>query len=180
MAEWDADMKKGWNINERHAADPIGSNEPRGKDRSQRKHKLDGPTLTGSEGALRDRLMKQFCQLEGSTNSEAYRNSSCWCAGPCGGAHLRSDNSPFCSRCLAAPCGHCGDVERCEPACEVMYPQEPHKGDTPKTWSDRAWTAMTLGRELSDYYSNQSVDSLAWDWRPAPPPGFDANGSPTE
>ena len=41
-------MKKGWGIGEKHSADPIGSWESRGKDRSQRKAAADGPAWVTS------------------------------------------------------------------------------------------------------------------------------------
>jgi hypothetical protein len=39
---------------------PIGSEKPRGKDRSQRKHREDGKTWTGTEQRLKNKLMRQF------------------------------------------------------------------------------------------------------------------------
>lgn len=69
---------KGYGINERYSQDPIGSNEPRGKSRERRKHREDGNTLTPTEQHIKNSCMKQFCSLEGSTNSEAYRAASCW------------------------------------------------------------------------------------------------------
>jgi len=77
--------------------DPIGSEAPRGKDRSQRKHRNDGPSWTGSEQALKNRLMNQFRRTgEGpGAPSRAYREAECWCE--CG--RLRADGQPTCTRC---------------------------------------------------------------------------------
>ena len=67
--------------------DPVGSGNPRGKARSQRKHRND-PGWTPTESRKRDNLMKQFCKLEGpSGNSEAYQASPAWCSG-CNGRRL--------------------------------------------------------------------------------------------
>ncbi len=72
-------MKKGFGVGEKYSADPIGSDKPRGKNRERRKHKLDGPTLTPTESHIKNNLMRQFMKnAEGSVNSEAYRNASCW------------------------------------------------------------------------------------------------------
>ncbi len=70
-------MRKGYEMGGRFSQDPIGS-ETRGKNRERRKHKNDGPTLTPTEAHIKSNLMKQFCHLEGGTNSEAYRAASCW------------------------------------------------------------------------------------------------------
>lgn len=58
--------------------DPIGSEAPRGKARFQRKSGRD-PGFTPTEKLHKAKLMKQFCKNpEGSPNTEAYRNASCW------------------------------------------------------------------------------------------------------
>jgi hypothetical protein len=66
----------------------MGSEKPRGKDRSQRKGRFD-PGWTPTETNQRNQLMKQFCKLEGpGGNSEAYRSSSVWCrCGRLNGTH---------------------------------------------------------------------------------------------
>lgn len=71
-------MTTGFEYGGRYKDDPIGSDKPRGKNREQRKHRNDGATLTPTEQHIKNNLMKQFCRMEGSTNSEAYRNASCW------------------------------------------------------------------------------------------------------
>jgi hypothetical protein len=58
--------------------DPIGSEKPRGKSRHRRKSGRDPGALTPTEQHQKNNLMKQFCRLEGSLNSEAYRNAPCW------------------------------------------------------------------------------------------------------
>lgn len=70
-------MKKGWGINERHAADPINSHKPRGKARNQRKAAKDGPSWTPTEQKRREAFLKQFCKnKEGpGGNSEAYKDN---------------------------------------------------------------------------------------------------------
>lgn len=91
-------MKKGYEIGGRHRDDPIGSEKPRGKSRSQRKAARDGPSWTGTEARQRDQLMKQFCKLEGPAgNSEAYISAPCWC--DCGRLVIRDGK---CARCLQA------------------------------------------------------------------------------
>lgn len=70
-------MKKGYGINERHAADPINSHRPRGKARSQRKAAKDGPSWTGTELKRRAEFLKQFCKnKEGpGGNTSAYKDN---------------------------------------------------------------------------------------------------------
>jgi hypothetical protein len=58
--------------------DPLGSESPRGKDRSEQRGRYD-PGWTGTERTIRDGLLKQFCKLEGpGGNSDAYRSAACW------------------------------------------------------------------------------------------------------
>lgn len=69
--------KSGW-VN----GDPVGSERPRGKDRSERRGRFD-PGWTPTETKIRDACMKQFCKMpEGSPNTEAYVNSPVWCRHP--------------------------------------------------------------------------------------------------
>lgn len=66
----------------RQNGDPLGSERPRGKDRSERRSRFD-PGFTPTEQHIKNGLMRQFMKNpEGSTNSEAYRNSSIWCRYP--------------------------------------------------------------------------------------------------
>ena len=58
--------------------DPIGAELPRGKSRFRRKGGRDGGAFTPTEQHQKNVLMKQFCRLEGSVNSEAYRSAPCW------------------------------------------------------------------------------------------------------
>lgn len=58
--------------------DPVGSEAPRGKSRFQRKSGRD-PGFTPTEHHQKAQLMRQFMRNpEGSPNTEAYRNASCW------------------------------------------------------------------------------------------------------
>lgn len=91
-------MTSGHEMGGRYREDPVGA-ESRGKNRERRKHRNDGPTLTPTEKHMKDGLMKQFCKLEGSTNSEAYRNSPAWCSG-CNGRRLAGE-SGFCADCAS-------------------------------------------------------------------------------
>ena len=71
---------KGYGVGERYSADPIGSNESRGKDTSKRLHRND-PGWTGTEVKLRNEAMRQFMRNPEGTahaDSSAYRNASCW------------------------------------------------------------------------------------------------------
>ena len=79
---------------------PVGSDAPRGKDRSQRKHREDGKTWTGTEQRIKNGLMRQFMKTgEGpGGNSEAYREAECWCA--CG--RLKTTGMGECKRCRHA------------------------------------------------------------------------------
>jgi hypothetical protein len=71
-------MRSDW-----HNGDPPGSEAPRGKNRERRKGRYDGNTWTPTEQHIKNGLMRQFMKNpEGSTNSEAYRNSSIWCRHP--------------------------------------------------------------------------------------------------
>lgn len=45
---------------DKYRNDPIGSQAPRGKERSQRKGKLDGPHWTPTERTIKANLMNQF------------------------------------------------------------------------------------------------------------------------
>lgn len=93
-------MKSGYEIGGRHSQDPIGSE---GKSLSQRKHRNDGPSWTPSERYERNKLMKQFCHLEGvNGNTQAYREASCWC--DCG-RHLKADGRDSCLSCLDVSTG---------------------------------------------------------------------------
>lgn len=85
----------GFELGGKYSNDPIGSERSRGKHRYQRKSKLDGPSWTPTEQRHRNQLMKQFCKLEGGTNSEAYRASPLWC-GKC------------CGMMVGGRCGKCG------------------------------------------------------------------------
>lgn len=94
-------MKRGYGVGEKYAADPIGSNESRGKNRERRKHKLDGPTLTPTESHIKNNLMRQFMRNpEGSADRDdsAYKSSSAWCRG-CDGKRLAVSNG-YCDQCL--------------------------------------------------------------------------------
>ncbi len=84
-------MKKGYGLEGKYSADPIGSEKPRGKARSQRKASRDGRTLTPTEQHRKNALMKQFMvnpEGGGIGNSEAYKASPAWCSGPCNGRRL--------------------------------------------------------------------------------------------
>lgn len=89
---------RGHELGGRYSQDPIGSDAPRGKNREQRKHRNDGTTWTPTEARLREASLKQFCHLEGSTNSEAYRTSPAWCVG-CNGRRLAEEDGK-CEGCL--------------------------------------------------------------------------------
>lgn len=83
--------KKGYGIGERHSQDPIGSDAPRGKDTSKRKHRND-PGWTPTEEKLRNQAMRQFMRNpEGSANRDesAYKASTVWCRG-CDGKRMIS------------------------------------------------------------------------------------------
>ena len=60
-----------------------------------RKEKRD-PGLTIRERRKKAELMRQFCRLEGSTNTAAYLTAHCWCA--CG--RLKAEGRKKCARCL--------------------------------------------------------------------------------
>lgn len=97
-------MRKGHGINEKYAENPIGSDEPRGKNRERRKHKLDGSSLTPTEAHIKNSLMRQFMRNpEGSEGRDesAYKSASCWCSGPCGGRRLAIRNGR-CEGCAQA------------------------------------------------------------------------------
>lgn len=87
--------KRGFEMGGRFHQDPIGSEKARGKSAHRRKSGRD-PGLTPTENARKAKFLKQFTKLEGSVNSEAYRNAECWCDCPFGG--LRGENGK-CSRC---------------------------------------------------------------------------------
>lgn len=92
-------MKRGYDIGGRYSADPIGSDAPRGKDRSQRKSGRDGPSWTPTESRRRDTLLRQFLQRDGSQgNTDAYLASPVWCPG-CDGRRLREQGKSLCARC---------------------------------------------------------------------------------
>ncbi len=94
-------VKSGWGVNERYAADPIGSNEPRGKDTSQRKHRNDGG-WTPTEERQREQMLRQFMRNpEGTANRDesAYKTASCWCSG-CDGRRL-AVASGLCLNCAS-------------------------------------------------------------------------------
>lgn len=74
-------MTTGRELEGRYSEDPIGSDAPRGKARSQRKASRDGPSLTPTEQHRKNALMRQFMtnpEGGGIGNSEAYRAASCW------------------------------------------------------------------------------------------------------
>lgn len=59
--------------------DPMGSEKPRGKERSERRGRFD-PGFTPTEQHIKNGLMRQFMKNpEGSPSSAAYRNASIWC-----------------------------------------------------------------------------------------------------
>lgn len=90
-------LPKGLEVGGKYREDPMGSTKPRGKSSYRQKHARD-LGLTPTEHAQKQKLMKQFCKLEGpGGNSEAYVNADCWCRA-CGN-HLRVDNSETCDRC---------------------------------------------------------------------------------
>lgn len=62
----------------------------------KRMGRYDG-SYTPTEQRIKDGLMKQFCSLESSTNSEAYTSAPCWCE-KCG--RLRDSEEMRCSRCV--------------------------------------------------------------------------------
>ena len=70
-------MKRGWGVNERHAADPINSHKPRGKARNQRKAAKDGPSWTGTELKKREAFLRQFMRnKEGAGgNTQAFKDN---------------------------------------------------------------------------------------------------------
>ncbi len=76
----------------RQNGDPVHSEAPRGKDRSQRKSARDGG-WTPTEERKRNELMRQFLRLDGPKgNSEAYRNSKVWCrCGRLNGTHAHEE-----------------------------------------------------------------------------------------
>lgn len=74
--------------------DPVVSGKRHIGSFEKRMGRYDG-SYTPTEKRIKDELMKQFCHLEGSTESAAYRNAECWCA--CG--RLRAENSDKCARC---------------------------------------------------------------------------------
>lgn len=85
----------------RQNGDPIGSEAPRGKSRSQRKGRYDAG-WTPTESRKRDQLLRQFIKgYDGPRgNSAAYTGSSVWCA--CGrGMNRRAKNGSTvpCVRC---------------------------------------------------------------------------------
>lgn len=82
-------------MSDRVVGDPAMSHEPRGKDCSERRGRYDSG-WTGTEQRLREQCLKQFCKLEGSTNTEAYKSSSVWC--DCGKG-LKADGLETCGRC---------------------------------------------------------------------------------
>lgn len=96
---------KGFDFGGKYSQDPIGSEKARGKDTSQRKHRLDGTSWTPSERYLKDKLMRQFMRTgEGDGGvSEAYRAASCWCA-YCG-RHFRVEGADVCFSCLNVSTG---------------------------------------------------------------------------
>jgi hypothetical protein len=59
-----------------HREDPINSHQPRGKDRSERRHRND-PGLTGTERTIKATLMNQFRRTgEGpGAPSQAFRDN---------------------------------------------------------------------------------------------------------
>jgi hypothetical protein len=62
----------------RQNGDPLGSENPRGKDSSEQRGRND-PGWTGTERTIRDGLMRQFLRLDGPKGvSDEYRNSPCW------------------------------------------------------------------------------------------------------
>lgn len=52
--------KRGYELGGKYCQDPIGSDKPRGKASSQRKHRNDGPSWTPTELHRRNELMRQF------------------------------------------------------------------------------------------------------------------------
>ena len=78
-------MTSGHEREGRFSENPIGSDAPRGKARSQRKASRDGNTFTPTEQHRKNELMRQFMRTgEGSGGRSAeYVNSPVWC-GSCG------------------------------------------------------------------------------------------------
>ena len=65
-------MASGYEYGGRYSQDPIGSQKSRGKSRSQRKHRNDGPSWTPTEQHRRNELMRQFMRNpEGSGGASA-------------------------------------------------------------------------------------------------------------
>ena len=93
-------MTSGYEPFGKHRSDPIGTQLEKGRSRfpMQRKEGRD-PGLTATEKTRKGQLMRQFMKNpEGSINSVAYKEASCWC--DCGRG-LRGE-SGLCVRCEAA------------------------------------------------------------------------------
>lgn len=63
-------MKRGYDVGGRYSQDPIGSDAPRGKDTSRRKHRND-PGFTPTELHQKAQLMRQFCKGDGEKGASA-------------------------------------------------------------------------------------------------------------
>lgn len=90
-------MKRGYDVGGKYSQDPIGSDQPRGKDTSRRKHRND-PGWTPTELHQRNALMRQFMKNpEGEQVGEAYKASPAWCRG-CDGRRLAMSDG-LCGSC---------------------------------------------------------------------------------
>jgi hypothetical protein len=97
-------VKKGYEVNGRYSQDPIGSDKPRGKNRSMRKHRNDAG-LTPTETHRKAQLMRQFLALDGPKGASLeYINSPIWCPS-CSGRRMRLEAGGLCEYCAtsAAP-----------------------------------------------------------------------------
>ncbi len=95
-------MKKGYELGGKYAHDPIGSDQPRGKNREQRKSAHDGPSWTPTEQHIKNGLMRQFMRTGeggGMGNSNAYRESPLWCR-QCFGRRMVAEGKTMCEKCV--------------------------------------------------------------------------------
>ncbi len=106
----EAVSQKGYEYGGRYSQDPINSHHEKGRSRSLSQQKSGRDIgLTPSEKRQKAVLMRQFMKNpEGSTNSEAYRNSAAWCKG-CNGRRL-AEAGGLCASC----------TERLADAAEAM------------------------------------------------------------
>lgn len=97
MSRWE----KNYGQEGRFSGDPINSHLPRGKNRSMRKGSRDGG-LTPTEQARKQKLMRQFLQVDGPKGaSPEYLQSVVWCPG-CNGRRMRAEGLEHCESCQEA------------------------------------------------------------------------------